>query len=474
MPRWFAPGFLPQVLLVFLALPAPAFAQTVDANNLANRAVTGPKLAPLSVGKNKIKDGAVTSEKIKDDAVTFSKIKDGAVTSEKIKDGTIQLRDLAPSIPTKGDRGEPGPQGPAGPQGPQGPAGGNDGADGVKITFGKAVKFTYTPEGETSEVTVDALDLNGTALFIDGETKPAIKLGELPLRVIFTGDIPNSLNQQVLVKLPQGILAGTHALVLTNSRGSSSFDIKIAAADFSWRGSGFGSCNKTCGGGTQTQTVWCQRNDNVLVAEHLCSGRKPETTQSCNAQACPTYSWKTSAFGGCSAACGGGTQTRAVVCQSNGGTTVADSFCSGAKPPTARSCNAQTCFTGRWTLSSQSCSSSTLNITYKCSGGTCDPNARPRTTIANGCRKIIRHFLLPDARGWCSGPEWRFIGSTQCSAIIGGHSMYSVEGTQKCGCSNTRVTWNSITGYSGPTAGRLNCQCAYYCPKRNCVKWVPK
>lgn len=197
-----------------------AFAQTVGTDDLADRAVTGPKIAPKSVGKNKIKDGAVISDKILDGAVTFDKIKDGAVTSAKIKDGTIRLRDLDPSIPTKGDRGEVGPQGPAGPQGPQGAAGaegGDDSADGVQITFARKLDF------DPGSGSVPSLDLNGTNLYIPGAT-PGVTLGGAPLAVMLQGAIPNSTHQQVIVRLPDGLLPGNYRVVLKNSQGSSSFE----------------------------------------------------------------------------------------------------------------------------------------------------------------------------------------------------------------------------------------------------------
>lgn len=56
-----------------------------------------------------------------------------------------------------------------------------------------------------------------------------------------------------------------------------------------------------------------------------------------------TYSWNTGTFGACSETCGGGTQTRTVTCQRSDGTTVADSYCSGTRPTTSQSCNTQAC-----------------------------------------------------------------------------------------------------------------------------------
>ncbi|XRB07706.1 thrombospondin [Pycnococcus provasolii] len=52
----------------------------------------------------------------------------------------------------------------------------------------------------------------------------------------------------------------------------------------------FGSCSESCGGGTRTRTITCLRSDGQAVADTMCSGTKPSTSQSCNTQACATPS----------------------------------------------------------------------------------------------------------------------------------------------------------------------------------------
>jgi len=56
-----------------------------------------------------------------------------------------------------------------------------------------------------------------------------------------------------------------------------------------------------------------------------------------------SYSWVTGAYGTCSAACGGGTQGRTVVCKDNSGNTVNDSFCTATKPAVTSDCNTDAC-----------------------------------------------------------------------------------------------------------------------------------
>lgn len=64
-----------------------------------------------------------------------------------------------------------------------------------------------------------------------------------------------------------------------------------------------------------------------------------------------SYYWWLGGWGGCSASCGGGTQTRIVTCARNDGVTVNDAVCLklvGAKPATSQACNTQTCISCKY------------------------------------------------------------------------------------------------------------------------------
>lgn len=74
-----------------------------------------------------------------------------------------------------------------------------------------------------------------------------------------------------------------------------------------------------------------------------------------------TYHWQVGSWGGCSVACGGGTQTRSVVCRRTQDNTrfannVCTSFGAGAKPITSQPCNTQSCVSCRY--------SSTAPVSY--------------------------------------------------------------------------------------------------------------
>lgn len=81
------------------------------------------------------------------------------------------------------------------------------------------------------------------------------------------------------------------------------------------------------------------------------------------------YNWFTGDWSACSASCGGGTQSRSVVCQRNDGVPKPDLFCSDiVKPASQQVCNSQPCgeLTTRFTDCTYccpqwgSCSSNTL------------------------------------------------------------------------------------------------------------------
>lgn len=115
---------------------------------------------------------------------------------------------------------------------------------------------------------------------------------------------------------------------------------------YAWFEGGYGTCSTPCGGGVQTQTVTCQRSDGVTVEESHCSnaGAKPPVSRSCNIQACSsTYAWNIGAWAVCSKSCGGGTQSRTVICQDNTGVTVAEGYCPTPKPSVQQSCNTHNC-----------------------------------------------------------------------------------------------------------------------------------
>lgn len=192
--------------------------------------------------------------------------------------------------------------------------------------------------------------------------------------------------------------------------------------DYSWFTNGFGMCSVPCGGGTSTQTVECHRNsDNVVVPDGSCQPPKPDSTKTCNMQACSmTYNWNVGPYGSCSLSCGGGTQARSVLCQDQSGKTVADSNCTTAKPAVTASCNTDPCVgtvTYSWSvtqgLCSKQCGGGTATDVVVCKGSDgsvapdskCSATPKPpttRTCNTNTCPESYTYNWEAGAFGACS------------------------------------------------------------------------
>ena len=120
-----------------------------------------------------------------------------------------------------------------------------------------------------------------------------------------------------------------------------------------WRTGDWGQCsaNQCNVNGTQTRTVQCLRNDDIVVSDSLCTsaGSKPATSRSCTGTC--SYSWEVGDWGPCSAtACGtSGTRSRTVQCKRSDNTIVADSNCTGPKPSLSEVCQAEACGGGSTT-----------------------------------------------------------------------------------------------------------------------------
>ncbi len=69
-------------------------------------------------------------------------------------------------------------------------------------------------------------------------------------------------------------------------------DTIVSECTYYWNVGSWSSCSRSCGGGVQTRTVVCTRElDSVVVDDNYCSDTKPATSRSCNTQSCCTWQW---------------------------------------------------------------------------------------------------------------------------------------------------------------------------------------
>jgi len=110
----------------------------------------------------------------------------------------------------------------------------------------------------------------------------------------------------------------------------------------SWNYGSWGSCSAYCGYGTQYRSVSCRNQLGTTISNSYC-GSTPSTSQSCYS----SCSWDYSSWGSCSASCGGGTQSRSLYCYSSLYGYISTYYCSNAlgyTPSTYQTCNSQSCW----------------------------------------------------------------------------------------------------------------------------------
>jgi hypothetical protein len=131
---------------------------------------------------------------------------------------------------------------------------------------------------------------------------------------------------------------------LTTVEGSASTDgyIKLNAATY--------DVTESVPEGWTLSSVLCNYGETQSVGEPITNGKRIVvgngdllTCTFNNTKRVITYHWSTTSWGSCSASCGGGTQTRTVVCQDDLQQTVDDQLCGTGKPTASQECNTQSC-----------------------------------------------------------------------------------------------------------------------------------
>ncbi|NWH63883.1 PPN protein, partial [Geococcyx californianus] len=240
------------------------------------------------------------------------------------------------------------------------------------------------------------------------------------------------------------------------------------ATDYSWSYSSWSECSAECGGGFQSRLVFCTI-DNEIYPDYMCRNKpQPDNNRTCGHQTCPqTKRWKTGEWGTCSATCGGGTQTRSVYCvafdgqSSQGVVDNAECMAFAQQPRSTQPCNLRQCATwstGPWSECSASCGEGVQTRTVTCrtqQGSQAQDFAclmEPKPSATQPCHKenCIQEI------GWHVG-DWGLC-SKSCNSGIRTRQVICADGDSKF---YSPETCKAIQPQKPATLGSCNTQPCY-------------
>eukprot|EP00753_Platysulcus_tardus_P004439 PLAT12539.46.p1 GENE.PLAT12539.46~~PLAT12539.46.p1 ORF type:complete len:926 (+),score=513.52 PLAT12539.46:1530-4307(+) len=199
-----------------------------------------------------------------------------------------------------------------------------------------------------------------------------------------------------------------------------------SAGSCSWDATAWTPCSRPCGGGQQSRTVTCKTPSGDMWDAEGCpdAGEKPASVASCNVDACV---WKATPWTPCSGACGAGTQSRAVSCQTTAGAAVeGDCFAAGEQPVDRRACERACSWkVADWGKCSKPCGGGDRQRAVAC----VTPEGQPFSPDGDNSGAQDGDCPLagdkPAQRGACNEADcaWKATPWASCSADCGGGSQ---------------------------------------------------
>nr|XP_006818840.1 PREDICTED: A disintegrin and metalloproteinase with thrombospondin motifs 9 [Saccoglossus kowalevskii] len=193
-----------------------------------------------------------------------------------------------------------------------------------------------------------------------------------------------------------------------------------------WNFGEWGTCSRSCGGGTKSRIVQCQTYNGQPLNDHGCYPvERPPDTIPCNVGECPSSTeWYRNDWSPCSATCGRGQRYRAVYCIDSEGRDLPDELCQSEKPKQSRGCRVMKCPKWKsepWSKCSVKCGEGVKTREVKCTkdryrtgiSELCDPRKKPIDT--RKCKK-------PD----CVTYTWRTGRWSQCTRSCSGGKRHRV------------------------------------------------
>ncbi|XP_072039252.1 LOW QUALITY PROTEIN: thrombospondin type-1 domain-containing protein 4-like [Amphiura filiformis] len=192
-----------------------------------------------------------------------------------------------------------------------------------------------------------------------------------------------------------------------------------------WRSGEWGECSAQCGEGTKERQVKCVDERNEELADEACEGlSKPSTTLSCDNGGC-VAKWFASDWSQlCSSECGGGDRARDVVCATEGyGSVLDDEQChSDQKPRDNKMCNNMPCgakwFASMWGQCSAECGEGTQSRAVVCVSSTEPFTILPSENCPMGDKPpLTQTCILKECQAKWFKSDW-----SECSKTCdGGH-----------------------------------------------------
>jgi hypothetical protein len=199
--------------------------------------------------------------------------------------------------------------------------------------------------------------------------------------------------------------------------------------DYGWDFGEWSSCSAACGGGTQTRAVTCLDRTGAVSSPESCAtaglGAAPAVEQVCNSVACPAHAWAVLGdWSPCSRSCGPGFRTRTVACIADGASVVGSALCAAALRPVAVEACTSNCSVAHWSAGPWSACSA------QCGGGSrnrsivCLVNGAPALDGDRSCAEAPQPAGLEACNGWpCETFAWMVGDWAPCNASCGGGAM---------------------------------------------------
>ncbi|XP_028284308.1 thrombospondin type-1 domain-containing protein 4 [Parambassis ranga] len=185
-------------------------------------------------------------------------------------------------------------------------------------------------------------------------------------------------------------------------------------------------CSVPCGVGQRSREVVCLSNQGDVEDDQECNmNLKPDTLQNCDTGPC-ARSWFTSLWSQrCSAECGRGNRTRAVVCLMDvtHETDLPLGRCEGERPPEVTSCESGPCqnqlewYTGPWGQCSAECGNGTQTRNMAC---IYNNNGLMEVVAPEKCSSLSQPITAQPCRLKPCGVQWYVTEWSACSRSCNG------------------------------------------------------